>query len=245
MAAPGPQPLARLFDPRGVAVIGASETPGKYGEILLRSLIDGGFAGGIHPINPRGGSLLGRRFLPSLGDAPGPVDVALIVRPAPEVPQAIEEVARRLIPFAVVYAAGFSEHGEEGARLESAAVEAARRSGTRIVGPNCMSLYSGPARLNLSSIPFPEGRLGFVSASGNLGFALAHEAGRTRRVGFSRFVGAGNQADLTLADYIDFLRADPHSSAILVFAEGFPRGGARPLFEAMTAAAAEKPVLLV
>ena len=245
MAAPGPHPLARLFDPRGVAVIGASETPGKYGEILLRSLIEGGYGGAIHPINPRGGSLLGRRFLPSLSDASGPADVALIVRPAPEVPQAIEDVARLLIPFAVVYAAGFSEHGAEGARLESAVVEAARRSGTRIVGPNCMSLYSGPARLNLSSIPFPEGRLGFVSASGNLGFALAHEAGRARRLGFSRFVGAGNQADLTLADFIDFMRADPHTSVILVFAEGFSRSGARPLLEAVASAAAEKPVLLV
>jgi len=110
-------PLARLFDPRGVAVVGASQAPGKYGTILLQTLIEQKFGGGVYPINPKGGELLGHRFLKSLDEAGGPIDVALIVRPAPEVLPAVREVARRRIPFAIVYAAGFSEHGEEGRRL--------------------------------------------------------------------------------------------------------------------------------
>src|SRR3990172_3442916 len=116
-------PLHRLFDPRGVAVVGASQTPGKYGYILLRSLIEQGYEGGVYPVNPRGGELLGRRFLASLDEAAGPVDIALVVRPAAEVLPALREVVRRRIPFAVVYAAGFAEHGEEGRRMERRMVE--------------------------------------------------------------------------------------------------------------------------
>ncbi|HEV8700848.1 MAG TPA: acetate--CoA ligase family protein [Candidatus Polarisedimenticolia bacterium] len=238
--------LARLFDPRGVAILGASQAPGKYGTILLQTLIEEGFAGAIHPVNPKGGALLGRPFLKSLDDAHGPVDVALVVRPAPEVPAAIQDVARRRIPFAIVYAAGFSEHGEEGLRLERDMVATAAAGGTRIVGPNCMNIFSAPARLNLSAIvPFPEGGLGFLSASGNLGYALAREAMRRPGVGFSRFVSAGNQADLALDDYLDYLRADPHTRAVLVFVEGFARGRGRAFLEAVEGTAAEKPVLVL
>ena len=239
-------PLARLFDPRGVAVIGASETPGKYGHILLKTLLEEKFAGGVYPVNPRGGSLLGHRFLPSLDEANGPVDVALVVRPAPEVPDAVRDLAGRGIPFSIVYAAGFSEHGEAGRRLEREMVEAAAAGGMRIVGPNCMNIFSAPSRLNLSAIvPFPTGGLGFLSASGNLGYALAYEASRSGAVGFSRFISAGNQADLALDEYLDFLRVDPCTRAILVFAEGFVRQRGRTFLEAVARTAAEKPVILL
>jgi acetate---CoA ligase (ADP-forming) len=238
-------PLERLFEPRGVAVIGASQTPGKYGTILLTSLIEQRYRGGIYPVNPRGGELLGRRFLASLEEADGPIDVALIVRPAPEVLPAVADVARRGIPFAIIYAAGFSEHGEEGRRVQGAIVETARRGGTRIVGPNCMNIYSGPADLNLSAIPFRSGGLGFLSASGNLGFALGHEAQRFPGIGFSRFISAGNQADLALDDYLDYLRVDPSTRVVLVFAEGYARGRGPEFLAALERTAAEKPVLVL
>ena len=241
-----PHPLDRLFEPRGVAVVGASESPDKYGCILLKTLIQEGYAGAIHPVNPRGGSLLGRRFLASLDEIDGPVDVALLVRPASECVGAVRDVARRGIPFAIPYAAGFSELGEEGRTLERAMVDAAAAGGTRLVGPNGMNVFSAPARLNLSGIvPFPVGGLGFLSASGNLGYALAHEASVGRVVGFSRFISAGNQADLALHDYLDFLRADPHTRAVLVYAEGFVPGGARPFLECLARTAAEKPVMVL
>jgi acetyltransferase len=239
-------PLHRLFDPRGVAVVGASQTPGKYGYILLKSLIEEGYEGGVYPVNPKGGEVLGRRFLASLDQAEGPVDVALVVRPAVEVLPALREVVRRRVPFAVVYAAGFSEHGEEGRRMERRMVEEARAAGTRIVGPNCMNISSLPAKLNLSAIvPFPAGGLGFLSASGNLGFALAHDAARRPRVGFSRFVSAGNQADLALDEYLDYLRIDPHTRAVLVYCEGFVRGRGRAFLEQVARTAAVKPVLVL
>ncbi len=239
-------PLDRLFDPRGVAVIGASQTPGKYGTILLSVLIEQGFPGKIYPVNPKGGSLLGHRFLTSLDEAEGPVDVALIVRPASGVMEALQAVTRRGVPFAIVYAAGFAEHSEEGRRRQHEMVEQARSAGTRIVGPNCMNLCSLPARFNLSAIvPFPVGGLGFLSASGNLGFSLAQEAARHRNVGFSRFISAGNQADLTLDEYLDYLRIDPHTRAILIYTEGFVRGRGRAFLEAVERAVAEKPVLVL
>jgi acetate---CoA ligase (ADP-forming) len=241
-----PHPLARLFEPRAVAVIGASETPGKYGCILLRTLIEQGYPGRIVPVNPKGGALLGHSFLRSLDEVEGPIDLALVVRPADEAVAVVGEVARRGIPFAIVYAAGFSEHGPEGQERERRLVEAAAAGGTRVVGPNCMNIFSAPARLNLSAIdPFPAGGLGFLSASGNLGFALAQEAARRGTVGFSRFISAGNQADLALDDYLDFLRADPETRVVLVFAEGFVRGRGRRFLEVLRRTVSEKPVLLL
>lgn len=239
-------PLARLIEPRGVAVIGASQTPGKYGFLLLKTLIEEGYAGGVHPVNPRGGAVLGRAFLGSLDEADGPVDVALIVRPARECVAAVREVARRGVPFAIVYAAGFSETGEAGRGLERELVAAAAEHGTRVVGPNGMNVVSVPARLNLSAIvPFPAGALGFVSASGNLGYAFAHEATRRPGVGFSRFLSVGNQADLALDEYLDLLRVDPSTRAVLVYLEGFVRGRARRFLDVLAATAAEKPVLVL
>jgi acetyltransferase len=238
-----PHPLEKLFNPRGVAVIGASQSPGKYGTIILKSLIEEGYPGRIYPVNPKGGALLGHEFLTSLEAADGSIDVALIVRPASGVMAVLEEVIHRRIPFAIVYAAGFAEHGEEGRALQQQMVEKARAAGTRIVGPNCMNISSLPARLNLSAIvPFPVGGLGFLSASGNLGFSLAQEA-RHGHVGFSRFVSAGNQADLALDEYLDYFRQDPHTQVILIYTEGVVRGRGRLLLEGIERAAAEKPVL--
>jgi acyl-CoA synthetase (NDP forming) len=239
-------PLARLLEPRGVAVVGASENPAKYGCLLLKTLIEEGYAGAIHPVNPNGGALLGRRFLASLDEASGPVDVALIVRPAQECVAAVKDVARRRVPFAIVYAAGFSERGEEGRRLERELVAAAAAGGTRVVGPNGMNIVSVPARLNLSAIvPFPPGRLGFLSASGNLGYALAHEASRRGGIGFSRFISVGNQADLALDEYLDFLCGDPETAVVFVYVEGFVRGRARRFLDALARTAARKPVLVL
>ncbi len=245
MALPS-HPLAPLLEPRGVAVLGASETPGKYGYILLKTLIDEGYAGGIFGVNPRGGSLLGRPFLKSLAEATGPIDVALVVRPAQECLAAVREVAERQIPFAIVYAAGFAEHGEAGRRLQQELVAAAAAGGTRLVGPNGMNVFSGPARLNLSAIvPFPLGGLGFLSASGNLGFALAQEAATRGHVGFSRFISVGNQADLAIHEYLDVLRVDPHTHVVLIYVEGFAGGRARAFLEILARTAAEKPVLIL
>jgi acetyltransferase len=229
-----------------VAVIGASESPGKYGQILLRTLIEQGYAGGIHPVNPRGGTLLGRPFLRSLDEVKGPLDVALVVRPAEECPAIVRELALRGVPFAIVYAAGFAETGGEGEELQRMLVAAARSGPTRVVGPNGMNVFSAPAKLNLTGIvPFPQGELAFLSASGNLGYAFAREAASTGEVGFSRFVSVGNQADLAFDEYLDFLREDGATRVVLVYLEGFVRGRARAFLDVLARTAAEKPVLVL
>lgn len=238
-------PLQRLFDPRGVAVIGASQTPGKYGYILLKTLIAEGYPGPAFGVNARGGALDGRVFLRSLDEADAPVDVALIVRPAPECPALVAEVGARGIPFAIVYAAGFAEAGEAGARLQGELLAAAAGR-TRLVGPNGMNIFSAPARLNLSAIvPFPVGGLGFLSASGNLGFALAQEAAQRGSVGFSRFVSVGNQADVALDEYLDFLREDAATRVVLVYLEGLVAGRERAFLDVLARTAARKPVLVL
>jgi len=240
-----PHPLARLFDPRGVAVLGASETPGKYGYILLKTLLDEGYPGRVFGVSPKGGGLEGQTFLRSLGEADAPVDVALIVRPAPECPALVAEVASRGIPFAIVYAAGFAEAGAAGAQLQAEMLRAAAGR-TRLVGPNGMNIFSAPARLNLSAIvPFPVGPLAFLSASGNLGFALAQEAAQRGTLGFSRFVSVGNQADVALDEYLDFVRTDPATRAVLVYLEGLAPGRARVFLDTLSRTAISKPVLVL
>jgi acetyltransferase len=228
-----------------VAVVGASETPGKYGYILLKTLLEEGYPGQVFAVSARGGSLEGRPFLRSLAEVGAPVDVALIVRPAPECPALVAEVAARGIPFAIVYAAGFAEQGPDGARLE-AEMRRAAAGRTRLVGPNGMNIFSAPARLNLSAIvPFPVGKLALLSASGNLGYALAQEAAQRGGPGFSRFVSVGNQADLALDEYLDFLRADAATRAVLVYLEGLVAGRARAFLDALALTAASKPVLVL
>jgi acyl-CoA synthetase (NDP forming) len=228
-----------------VALIGASESPQKYGYLLLKTLVDGGYTGAIHAVNPSGGGFPGLPFVRSLDEASSPIDVALVVRPAHECPGIVADVARRGIPFVIVYAAGFAEAGEAGRRLQQEMIAAARAGPTRLVGPNGMNIVSAPERLNLSAItPFPKGALGFLSASGNLGYALAHEA-HAQGCGFSRFVSVGNQADLALDEYLDYFRFDPESRVVLVYAEGFVRGRARLFLDVLRRTAAEKPVLIL
>jgi acetyltransferase len=239
----GPTPLERLLAPRTVAVVGASSTPGKWGYMMMRTLLDGGYAGTIAAVNGRGGEVQGRPAYPTVADLPWAPDVALVSVGREASVEAVEALAARGCRHAVLYAAGFAELSAEGARLQDRMLGAARATGMRLLGPNCMSLFVARSRLNLTGIPdLRPGRLAFVSQSGNLVYDLV-EHGRRSGLGLSVFLSLGNQADLGFEDVLDAVLEDPDTAAVALYIEAVRPGRGPAFLEAAHRLARSKPVV--
>lgn len=211
--------LSRALHPRSVAIVGVSENDQKYASRLARTIVEGGFDGELHFVNPNPGSYLGHEFVPALSSIPGPVDLTIVSVPASKCAGVVEEVGAVGCPTAVVVTNGFAETGNS--NLQTQLVDAGRQHGVRIIGPNCLGVFSAPARLNaLGDSTIPSGRLAIVTQSGNIGVALAHGA-KSMGLGVSYFLSVGNQVDVGFDDFLEFLEDDEHSDAVLVYAEGF------------------------
>jgi acetate---CoA ligase (ADP-forming) len=220
--------MARLFEPRSVAIIGASRERGKIGAEILHNVLSAGFRGEVYPINPSAAEIEGARCYPRLSDVPGSVDLAVISVPAAAAPAAIDDCVAKGVKAVVVITAGFSETGEEGRRQEGLLLEKIRDAGMRMVGPNCMGLVNtNPAvRLNATFAPIypPEGRVGLSSQSGALGLALLDYAARLN-LGISTFVSVGNKADVSSNDLVQYWAEDPRTDVILLYLESFGSPG--------------------
>ncbi|BES82351.1 acetate--CoA ligase family protein [Pyrodictium abyssi] len=234
-----------FFRPRGVAVVGASRVPGKVGYTVLRNL-KSMYQGPVYPVNPRAREILGLPAYPSLLEVPDPVDLAVVAVPARAVPRVVEEAGRRGLRGVVVLSAGFREVGPAGAELEKRLVETARRYGLRLVGPNCIGVYSPSTGVNATffdperqGLPGP-GPIAFISQSGALGAAVLDWA-EARGLGVSRFVSVGNKADVDEADLLAFLRRDPETRSIALYIEGVEDG--RRLRRALEETTPVKPVV--
>jgi acetyl coenzyme A synthetase (ADP forming)-like protein len=217
--------LEMFTNPRGVAVVGASPTPGKLGHAVLQNIIQYGYKGRIYPINPKAGEILELPAYASVKDIPGPVDLAVVLVPAQVVPDVIEECGQAGITGAVVITAGFREVGREGRLLEGQMIEIARRYGMRLVGPNVLGIIDTVINLNASfAAGMPRsGRIAFMSQSGALCTSILDFA-LGQGIGFSRFYSIGNKADL---NEIDFLRAwseDLETNVIAAYLEGISNG---------------------
>lgn len=234
-----------LFEPRAIAFIGASANPAKWGFNILHHLIRGEYAGNIYPVNPQGGSWFGRPIYQRLSDVPGPVDLAVIVVPKENVPHTLRECIAAHIPAAVVITAGFGETGPEGKALEKEVAALAAGGGIRIVGPNTMGIYSAyPSRMQaiMTSSQFTRGAVAVLSQSGNLGTSISDRFIR-RAVGLSRLVSSGNESDLTIEDYLEYLETDSKTRVICLYVEGV-RQGSR-FVDALRRISAVKPVILL
>ena len=236
-------PLDPLFAPRSVAVLGASRHPEKLGHRLLQNLLAWGFAGEVYPVNPGGEAILGRPVVPDVRALPAGIDLALVSLPAGAVVEAVRGLGEKGCRVAVVLTSGFGESGAAGAALEDELRAVARRSGMRIVGPNCMGVVNPAARLNGSyfwEIPLRPGGISFVSQSGAYGGLFFREA-RERGLGVAKFLSIGNQADLTLEEVLDHLGDDPETRAIGLFIEAI--GDGRAFVETARRVTLAKPVL--
>lgn len=238
--------LVPFVRPKGVAVIGASENPTKLGYGVIRNLLhpEWGFPGPVYPVNPKRDTILGHRAYRDIGEVPDPVDLAVILIPAPAVPQAVEACGERGVRGIIVVSGGFRELGAEGERLQREIVAIARRHGMRLMGPNGIGVIDTVVPLNttfIRAMPLP-GPIAVISQSGALCGAAVDWA-RARGVGFSRMYSVGNQADLTETDFLQFLAADDHTRAVCLYVEEISRG--RRFYEAAAAVAREKPVLFL
>lgn len=220
--------LARLLAPASVAVIGASEDQTKFGGRVFKFLLQHGYNGTIYPITKSKETLFGIKAYPSISKTPTPPDLVVMAVPRDSVKAAIGECAAVGTQLAIVITANFSDAGEEGAVLEGQIVEVARSGKMRLIGPNCLGLISPANNLVLCASPtlavdcLPRGRIGLVSESGAL-MAAAFDKAMTRGIGFSHCFSIGNQADLDLCDFVDFLISDPNTDVICSYIESVKR----------------------
>ena len=237
--------LTPLLNPRSVAVVGASDDPAKWGFGIARGVLRGTDRRRVELVNDRSPTVQGRATVASLRDLAEPVDLALLVVPAQAFEQVVEDGLARGVRAFVGITIGFAEAGEEGRAIEERVARRVRESGAVLLGPNCMGLWSGheafdAAWLDNGQVPGP---LALVSQSGGLGVDFA-SYGIEMGLGMSHFVSLGNQADVTAADLIEHLTADPLVGVIGVYCEDF-RDGRAFLRAVAGARAAGKPVIVL
>ena len=237
-------PLEVMFKPKSVAVVGATERPGSVARTILWNLISTSFGGTIFPVNPKYNSILGIKSYPSLAAIPDPVDLAVIVTPAPTVPGIIEECVAVGVQAAIIISAGFKETGPEGAALEQQILKIARKGHMRIIGPNCLGVMNPITGLNatFASTMARPGSVGFISQSGALLTAILDWSFR-ENVGFSAFVSIGSMLDVGWGDLIHYLGDDPNTRSIVLYMESI--GDARSFLSAAREVALTKPIIVI
>ena len=236
--------LDAFFEPKSVAVIGATETPGSVGRTLLWNLVTNPFGGTVFPVNPKRSSVLGIKAYPSIGAVPAEVDLAVIVTPAPSVPGIISECVDAGLRAAIVISAGFKEIGAPGVELEMQILAQARRTGMRVIGPNCLGVMSPLSGLNatFASAQARPGSVGFISQSGALCTAVLDWSLR-EMVGFSAFVSIGSMLDVGWGDLIDYLGDDARTRSIILYMESV--GDPRAFLSAARRVALTKPIIVI
>ena len=232
--------LSALFDPRSVAVVGASTVPGKWGYLLANGAVRGEGRRSVYLVNRKGGEILGREAHVSVADLPEAPELVVISVPASGLEEAVEDSLTAGAKALVAISAGFGEMGADGRAREEAIVERVRAAGAVLVGPNCLGVYDADASLELCSEDLEPGSIGLISQSGNLALEvglLAADFG----LGFSRFVSLGNQADVEAWELVESFAAHEPTKLIAVYLEDFRDGRAF----ARACAAAGKPIVLL
>lgn len=237
-------PLNAFFEPKSIAIIGATERAGSVGRTLLWNLLSHPFGGTVFPINPRHSSILGIKAYPRLSSLPEPVDLAIIATPAPTVPDLVAECVEAKVKGAIILSAGFRETGAEGAQMEQEILARARRGNLRIIGPNCLGVMSPITGLNatFAAAMARPGNVGFLSQSGALCTAVL-DWSLTANVGFSAFVSLGSMLDVGWGDLIDYLGGDPSTSSIIIYLETI--GDARAFLSAAREVSRRKPIIIL
>jgi acetate---CoA ligase (ADP-forming) len=234
--------LRPFFEPRSVAVMGASRRRGSIGGELFRNVLEADFAGVAFPVNRDGSAVAGVRGYRTIAEIPDEVDLAIISVPASAVLDAAEDALRKGVRALVVISAGFAEVGSEGAERQERLLAIVRAHGARLIGPNCLGISVAGPSLNatFAARAAPPGNIGFSSQSGALGLALL-EAAVTRGLGLSAFVSIGNKADVSTNDLLEWWEDDSATEAILLYVESF--GNPRRFGRLARRVARRKPIL--
>jgi len=236
--------LDPFFKPKSVAVVGATPTAGKIGNIIIENLFSDGYKGKIFFVNPNYKDILGMPCYPSVADCPGNVDMAIVVVPAAHVPNVMEQIGQKGTKCATIISAGFSEGDAEGKEREGLVLEIANRYKIRIVGPNSLGVIAPHHQLNASfarASPM-KGSIAFFSQSGAFCTA-AIEYSIGEMLGFSAFVSSGNKADIDDADLVGYFANDQKSKCIAAYMESTRKG--QELFKALDKASRKKPIVIL
>lgn len=239
--------IERVLTPRSIAVVGASRRRDAVGQTLVRNLVAAGFTGPVYAVNPEARAIAGVPAYPSVRDVPDEVDVAVVAVPSDAVEAVVLDCAAKGVRGLVVVSSGFAETGEPlGLERQAELVRTARAHGMRIVGPNCLGIINtDPAyalNATLADVVPPPGRVGFFSQSGALGTAILGD-GAARGLGLSTFVSAGNRADVSGNDLLQYWRDDPATEVVLLYLESL--GNPRKFARISRRMAAVKPVVAV
>ncbi len=236
----------QFLAPKSIAIIGASNKPKKRGYQAIAQLKADGFdQNKIFPINPKASDILGIKAYPSVHDVEEPIDLAFVCTPAASLPAVIADCGRKGIPGAVIVAAGMSEMGEKGKILEQNMLAAAKKWNVRLVGPNTNGVFNLHCNLNLVGVSDAEkGEIGILSQSGNVMLGFVAEAKRKGGVGFSTYIGVGNQSDIRLSEYLEYYANDENTAVPVIYIEGFKEGDGRRFLKVARETVKKKPVVV-
>ena len=233
--------LDRIFHPKSVAILGASNKEGKIGRLFMERFLEMNFRE-LYPVNPGESEILGVKAYRTVADIPDPVDLAIVVTPTDSVLAAVKECASKKVGAIVIATSGFGETGEKGKELEQEMVRIARKSGTRIIGPNCVGIYCPSSRLPFPLGPGKEsGSVGVVSQSGFFADFLTLTA-TGNGLAFSKAVSCGNESDLNAIDFLEYLGEDSQTETIVCYLEGTKDG--RRLYNVSKKISKKKPIIL-
>ena len=236
--------LTKLFNPKVVAIVGASAKKGSVGYSLMNNIIASGFDGIVYPINPIRTNVLGVKAYPRLEDVPDKIDLTIIATPAHTVPDIVESCGIIGVSGVLLISAGFAEAGEEGKKLMKQIAETIRRYKMRLIGPNCLGFIKPSIKLNASfasKMALP-GKIAFISQSGALCTAILDWSIK-QNVGFSHFVSIGSMMDVSFHDLIDYFGSDPLTNSIVIYMESLT--DARSFMSAARAFARNKPIIVL
>jgi acyl-CoA synthetase (NDP forming) len=237
--------LRPVFSPASVAIVGASDDVRKWGGSALRNLLEGGYAGRVYPVNPRGGTMFGLQAYASVDELPEAPDLVLVVVAGERVKETLQACARRQARAVIVITAGYAETGAAGAEAERELARIATAANITLIGPNCVGILSNANDLKVTGFIVmhpPLAKLSFVSQSGSIGPVVVG-ACELRGIGIDKFISVGNQAAVSAIDVLDYLRDDPGTACVMLYLEGIADG--RHFFEVARRTTARKPVVVL
>ena len=238
--------LKSFFEPQSVVVVGASATPHKSGNDVIRNILANEYAGKLHLVNPKGGKILGINVHKSIQDLPDGIDLAIIILPAKANPQSIRDCAAKGIKAVVLAAGGFAEVDEDGETLQRELITTIRETNVRVIGPNTSGHTSTPHNFTSSFFPLgkiPRGSISYIAQTGNFATHTMRYIMSGENFGVARVVGLGNKVDLDESDILEYYCKDPETKAIFVYLESFKRP--RRFLEIAREVTRVKPVVLL
>jgi len=241
--------MEKFFNPKSVAIIGASHTPGKIGYSILENFVSGGYKGEVYPVNPDTTPILNKKVYPSLKQIPEKIDLVVIAVPAAFVPKVLKECIQKKIESIIIISAGFSENGKNGKLLENRCKKIISRTKTRVIGPNCIGVYdpytaTDTLFLSRERLGRPkQGNIAFITQSGAVGSTILDWLSE-EKIGVSKFVSYGNAMDVNETDILEFLSKDENTKVIVFYLEGVASDG-RKFIEIAKKTTMNKPVIIL